>query len=237
MNFEDLKEQLSGLSVKLQEALQKLQENPTWIQFSEKYHDLSPRAQKAAIGGAAFLIFLILISLPYLYYSTSQDAVSEFETKKQLIRDLYRVSHASSILQNAPPTANSMDLMARAQGQLQTAQLQPEQIIGVTEYDNSANSGNTIPKNVIQKGIQVALGKLNLRQIIDIGYQMQTIHPSAKMTGLEITANREDVHYFDVIYHIVSFSLPEPPAPAANPANKNSRFKPSSSRPTRQNKE
>jgi hypothetical protein len=214
MNLDDIKDQLKE---RLHSAWARLQENGTFIQLTDKFQNLPPRGQKAAIAGGVFLVLMLLFSIPFVYYSSSQTAVAEFEEKKQLIRDLFRVSRASVILQNAPRVAGSMELMSGAQNQLNIAQLQPEQIRGVTDYDNAPKSGGTIPKNVLQKGVQVSLAKLNLRQIVDIGHGLQTMHPSAKMVGLEVTANQDNPHFFDVVYRIVAFNIPEEPAPAPKP--------------------
>jgi hypothetical protein len=109
---------------------------------------------------------------------------------------------------------NGSDLQSRAQSQINTQNLQADQIRGVTDFDNSGSSASPIiPKAVIQKGVSVSLTKLTLKQVVDIGHMLQTVHQSAKMVSMEMTAQRENPHYFDVVYKIVSFALPAEPTP------------------------
>lgn len=227
MNLDDLKDQLRE---RLQVIWGKVQEHSAYIQASEKFESLSPNAQKAVMAGVAALFTLILLAIPYSMYSSSAESVAEFEDKRNLIRDLFRVKRESAILDNAPPAITPGELQSRAQSQVTSSQIQPEQLRSVSEYDNSGpQASSVIPKNVIQKGVSVSLAKLTLRQMVDLGHQLQSIHPSAKMVGVEVTANRDDPHYFDVIYKIVSFSLPaEPPPKATARPGSNSRSRPSS---------
>ena len=152
--------------------------------------------------------------IPWSYISSSQQSVLDFETNKMILRDLYRVSRASSALEGAPPQIDPTALASRAQSQLQTMSLQAEQIEKVAAVDNALGGPGIpgVPKAVQQKGIEVTLRKLNLRQIIEIGYQLLTLQPGLKMTGLTVTASSPDPHYFDAVYRVISFSLPAPPA-------------------------
>jgi hypothetical protein len=214
MNLDDIKDQLKE---RIHAVMARAQESSAWMQAQERFDSLSANAQKAIIAGAAVLAAFAILAFPWMYYSASKEAVAEFQEKKQLIRELFRVSRASAMLQNAPPSISSMDLESKARAQLGLAQLPSEQIRSIVEYDNAPKSGALIPKNVVQKGIQVVLTKLNLRQLVDIGHQMQTLHPSTRMVSMEVTANRDDTHYFDVIYRIVSFSIPMEAQPVEAP--------------------
>ncbi|MNY66926.1 hypothetical protein D3C86_2044270 [compost metagenome] len=56
--------------------------------------------------------------------------------------------------------------------------------------------------------VQVNLAKLNRRQVIDLGYQFQSLNPSVKLKDMVMTANREDSRYFDVFYKLVALAVP-----------------------------
>jgi len=224
MNFDDLKDQLREA---FQNFMAKVQESTAWIQLEEKFQNLSPNAQKGVLAGAGSFVALILLAIPWSYYSSSQEFLAEYDEKKQLIRELFRVSRASSILQNAPPAVSVPQLQSDIQNRLSAAQLQPDQIRGVTEFDNAGPQASpSIPKNVIQKGVQVSLAKLNLRQLVDLGFQMQSVHPNAKMVSLEVSASHEDPHYFDVVYRIIGFSLPAEPQKGPPPGGARGGAKP-----------
>ncbi len=186
-----------------------LQESSLYIQIREKYENLSPNAQKATLIGTSVLFALILLSLPYGYYSSSSEHIDTFEEKRETIRDLFQTTREAA---NAPGVQEPMDagaLQARASQLLEQLPLTTEQKQeAVSPYNGDAIKDPMIPPVVKQNGAMVKLQKLNLDQIVEIGAKLQGIHPSIKLVGVEITASLPDPHYFDVVYKIVSFMIP-----------------------------
>jgi hypothetical protein len=210
MILEDLKDQFVD---RAQALWSQIQESSSYIRISEKYSDMNPAAQKASLIGGSIVALLLILIFPLSYISSSNDSLQTFESKKTLLRELFRVSRASRDADAAPPTVNSAELINKAQNQLRLANLPPDQIKSVSEFDNSLPQSGTrplpsVPKEVQQKGIEVSLAKLNLRQVVEIGFQLQAMDRSLKMMGLSIDADQADPHYFNVIYQLVSFSLP-----------------------------
>ena len=220
MNLDDLKERFRE---QYQAISSRVQESTAWNQMVEKYQDLSPQAQKAAIALVSLVFALIILSVPYSFYSSSQDEVDQFEDKKQLMRDLFHVSRKVNSLPVAPPTMSTPELQASVQNELSVAHLQPDQILSVSEFDNTPHASPTLPKGLTQKGVIANLHKLNLSQMVDLGSHLQSIRPTVKLVGVEVTANRDDAHYFDVVYKLVTFALPIDPSAAKD--SKNSRGK------------
>lgn len=209
MNFDDLKDRLSS---ELRTTWERLQESTTFNQLRDRYENMSPVMQKLSAVGVVALIFLIILSIPYGYFSTSQEYVSEFEGKRTTIRELLKVSRESAEVPNIPE-APSMDILrSTIEGQITNAQLLPEQIKGTSQVEVSSK---LIPKNLSQGALQVNLAKLNLRQVLDLGHQFQSINASVKLKDLTITANREDSRYFDVVYKLVALAVPATPQVAA----------------------
>jgi hypothetical protein len=161
--------------------------------------------QKLTLVGVALFIAYMLMSLPLSYFSTSQEHITEFENKRQTIRDLLKVSREASEVPNLPIPPEAASLKAQIDGQIQAAHLVPEQILG-TEV--SSEKVNLIPGNLLQGVVKVSLGQLNLRQIVDFGYQFQAINQSVKMTDLQIQANRKNPKYFDVVYKLAILAVP-----------------------------
>lgn len=214
MVFDDLRDQVLERG---QAIWSRVQESSLYIQLSEKYADLNPTSQKIVLIASAAILTFITLMIPWTYISSSKTSLAEFEENKTILRDLYRVSRASSELEGAPPQIDPAQLQSRAQGQLTSMGLQSEQVAGVEIVDNAAPGTPQlpgVPKAVQQKGIEVSLKKLNLRQIIEIGYQLLTLQPGLKMTGMTVTASSPDPHYFDTVFRIISFSLPAPIEPA-----------------------
>ncbi len=210
MNFDDIKD-------RLREAFQTLsgrvRESTAWNQLMEKYADLPPQGQKAALAGTGVIFALFMLMIPSCVFLSSMTNITDFEDKKQLMRDLYRTHREASALPPPPLSMSGSELQNRVQSVLSGAGLQPEQLGGVQEFDNKPKSSGWIPKSLDQAGVAVTVRKLNLEQIVDIGQRLQRMQATAKMTGLEVRAQSEDPHYFDVVYKIVAFNLPPEPAP------------------------
>jgi hypothetical protein len=209
MALEDVKDQIKE---KFSELWGRVQESPAYNNFSEKYETLSPTAQRGIKIGAIALAFLILVSIPFSYFSSSSSSDADYEGTLQLIRSLLRASRMVNA--NLPPPVSPDDFKASLQGDIAEFNLLPEQV-GAVEDLNPENLGVALaPKSIIQQGVSVALKKLNLKQVVEIGYRLQGKNASVKLVGLDVRASAPDPHYFDVIYQMVIYSLPFTPADA-----------------------
>jgi hypothetical protein len=217
MILDDLRDQLGE---RWQAALGQAQESSIYISLREKYDNLAPPMQKLTLFlGSVVMVFLLFL-IPWSYISSGNTSLEDFENKKTTIRELFRVSRYSGELASAPPNTPPSVLQSRAQSELQQARLQPEQIKSVEEFDNSGPQASAIiPKSVIQKGIKVSLSKLNLRQVIALGSQLQTLERGVKMVGMDVMATSEDPHFFDVTYKLVTFTLPVEATPETGKKN------------------
>ena len=203
MNLDDLKDKLHSL---LHSFLEKIQESSLYLQLRDRYENLTPAGQKISLILAVIVGFLFLISFPWVNFNSSQVAIQEFEERRSLIRDLYRVTQESSSTPQIPVPPDVNTLRSRIQNELQLARLLPEQI---NEADVTNEPSGLIPENWLQGTARVSLSKLNLRQIVDIGYQLTAISPSVKMKDLVMHANSTDSRYFDVIYKLAILKVPE----------------------------
>ena len=211
MAMEDVRD---SLKENLKVVLGRVQESSAWIQLSEKFYGLSPIAQKGVVAGASLLGLVLLLLIPGIYFSSASSTIGDFESKRQLIRELYQVSHQAAAINGVSSTISAADLQSRAQNVISQATLQPEQILAVTAIPDVDVPG--IAKSLERAGVNVMLSKLNLTQVIDIGYKLQTLNSNARMVGLDIKASASDHHYFDVTYKVVAFS----PKPEALPGAK-----------------
>jgi len=65
-----------------------------------------------------------------------------------------------------------------------------------------------LPGNLSQGVLKVVLSKLNLRQIVDLGFQFQSISSSVKMTDLVMDMSPTDPRYYDVTYKLAILAVP-----------------------------
>jgi len=214
MTLDELKERLSS---EWTQTSERIQESAIYNQLRDRYENMSPAMQKLSIVGGAALISAIILSIPYSYFSQSSDYVTEFEGKRSTIRELLKVTRESSEVPNVIPAPSPDMLRGSIENQLKAANLLPEQMRGAQAVGTGSQ---LIPKNLTQGVLEVNLAKLNLRQVIDLGYQIGTINPSVKMTDLVMTANKEDNRYFDVVFKLVSLAVPEAPIVQDEPVGK-----------------
>jgi hypothetical protein len=202
MNFDDLKDRLSS---ELKTTWDRIQESSLYNKLKDRYENLSPSMQKVTMIAAVVLVVALIFSFPLSYYSQSSTYVSEFEEKRDVIRELLKISREASDVPDLAQPPPVEQLKSMAESQARAANLLPEQIASI---EVGSSDSKLIPANLSAGSLSVSLNKLNLRQVVDLGYQLQSMNASVKMQDLLITANREDVHYFDVVYKLIALAVP-----------------------------
>lgn len=205
LNLEDLKDKLTETFNKIKDAVE---ESSAYNSLREKYDTLPATTQRGILIGAAVVAALILLSIPYSFLSSSGQYVGEFEEHRALIRALLRTRS----LGGGPPLPrglSSNEIETRVKMTLNQASLLDTQIDKMEGLSEGEPQSHLAPPNVLQQGLRVKLKKLNLRQVLDLGHQLQNLDESLKMTGVEIKASSDDAHYFDTIFTLISYSLPE----------------------------
>jgi len=205
---------LSGLKDQLRDQFETLwtrvQESSAYLNLKEQYDALPQAAQKALTVGAGLLGIGILLLLPYSYIQSAQEAETEFNETRALLRDLLHIARDAQLPPPLPPGASPAELQSQVQSALGPFTLLPEQM-GPIQILGPSPAGGLVAKRIEQAGVSVQLNKLNLRQILDIGSALQRLNPGVRMMGLEIQNNREDNRYYDVQFQLVNFSLPGAP--------------------------
>lgn len=207
MTFDELKERLA---TEAKQTWEKVQESATFNQLRDRYDNLSPFNQKLTVVGLSAFVSLIILSVPYSSYTVSQESVTQFEEKRTVIRELLKVSREASEIPNIPEPPPLESLKSMADNQIKNANLTAEQIksVAITNLDSKL-----VPANLTSGSLEVSLAKLNLRQVVDLGYQLQAINPSVKLQDLLITANLDNHHYFDATYRLIALAVPSAPVP------------------------
>ncbi len=203
LGFDDLKERVSSQTGALWEQFQ---ESSFFQQGRDKYENLSPVMQKLVLFGAVAAFVVALSSFPAGFFSSSNDSVANFEEKRNLVRDLLKVSRDANDSPDIPVPPDMMSLKTRIETNLQQAQLLPEQNRGVQLVTENSS---IVPAAMALGMLQVSLAQLNLRQVIDLGYQIQSISPSVKILDMEMTANLQKPKYFDVVFKLMALNVPQ----------------------------
>ncbi len=220
MNFDDLKERILS---SLKQTWERIQESSAYNHLRDRFENLTPRGQKAVLAAAVFIFGFLIFSMPYGYWSESQTSVKGFEDRRDIVRRLLKASRESADVPDIPQAPAPEALRTQIENYLREVQLIPEQIksVEVIPVDSKL-----IPADMAQGSVAVNLAKLNLRQVLDIGYKLKALSPSVKMTGMQMFPDKQDARYFDVVFKLVSLAvpqvapppIPEPEAPPKKPS-------------------
>lgn len=205
MNADDLKDQLRE---QFSSLWGRIQESSVYNNIKEQFEALPQAAQRAISIGAGVIVALFIVYIPFSYILAANDSIEEFNENRGLIRELLRVARFGDQAPPLPPQLSITDLQNQAQMILTELKLVPEQMGPITPLEDRP-AKNLTAAMIQQAGISVSINKINLSQILDIGYRFQNINLGTKITGLEIVAHAEDNHYYNVTYKLVNFSLPQ----------------------------
>ncbi|MCE3010994.1 MAG: hypothetical protein LW875_10320 [Proteobacteria bacterium] len=203
MNIQELKERLGS---ELNQTWEKVQDSSLYLKAKDAFENLTPPMQKTVSVGSVLLLLYLVLSLPFDLYFKSADFEGEFVAKRTMIRDMLKVSRETAQTPELPVPPGVEELRNRVQQDLQAARILPEQVKSVSV---SPPTGKLIPADLSQGEVHVALEQLNLRQVIDIGFQLQNLIPTVKLKDMSMVANQKDSRYFDVIYRLSVLSIPD----------------------------
>lgn len=205
MALEDVKDQLRDQFIELKS---RIEESAAYNSMRERYENLSPGAQRGLILGLSLFAVFVMMYIPYSYFSTSSEYVVDYNDKRQLIRKLLQASRTASqsgAVSNPPATES---LVGTIQGRLSSFGLLPDQTSSVQPIGGDELGGGFAPPGITQEGVRVDLLSLNVKQVVDIGYDLQNLMQGVRLVGLTMNPNAKDRRYFDVSYKIARFSIP-----------------------------
>lgn len=204
MALEELRERFSQ---QLKDLGGKIQDSPAFQSMKEKFDDLPANQQKIVVILLAVVISFFLFSFPYENWSASSESVTEFEDRRELIRDLLKVTKETSEIPSFVPAPELGQIKTDIEMRLQQFQLVNEQLAGVN-VEMPTNS-SLIPTSRQEGGIKVMLKKLNLRQVVDITAQLQAMEPAIKLKNLSLDSNLQDARYLDAVLEFVVIKIPQ----------------------------
>jgi hypothetical protein len=201
--IDELKERLKSDA---QQTWERFQDSDLYAKGKDRYDNLTPTMQKIVLYGSAVVLLLVLLSTPYSTYVVSKDNESEFLDRRQLIRDFLRADRASGDMPDidVPPSVESVK--QQIQNQAAVAKLIPEQIGAV---QSTLPTSKIIGKDQLDGEFKVNYNKLNLRQVVDLGAQIQNISGSVKLREMDVIANSEDPRYLNVIFTVSVLKVPQ----------------------------
>jgi hypothetical protein len=194
-----IKNLIENLKERIKTAWSEQQESEIYLKTKEKYDELPPLVQKGIMGGISLLFLLLIFWWPLSNFFDSSDFNSKFDDERQTLKELIRIERETTVgsLTN-PPSPSSLKTQFDskiANAGIKTDQVKdqsemPMQLVGLAE----------------QHGFQYRITHITIRQAVDLGYELEHVDPSLHIGGLEVTAEPQDPHFYDVGIKIVNFA-------------------------------
>lgn len=203
MNLDELKERFKS---EFDQFYIRISETPWFLNLKDQYENLSPTVQKIVLSALAFLVLFFIFSTPLSSWNQASENISQFEEKRALIRQVLSATREAQSLPSLPRPPAFTDLKERISSQILDAQVGEDQI---TSIESTMEAAGTIPVALVQEVLDVELNKLNVKQIVDLGYLLQNVHPAVKLQDMTIRSDASMPKYFSVKYRLASLKVPE----------------------------
>jgi hypothetical protein len=213
VNFADIKEKILD---SLQQFLARVQESSIYIQLMERYRNFNPLVQKLLVAGLLFFAVFAVYLIPDSFVSSSKTYEESFQVNRRLIRDLFRTARNPVIRTDQFKGLSFDEMRSMIDAQITGTQIIDSQK-GAFVPVNKPLPSKLVPGAIRQEGLSFELRKLNLTQIVQLSQKLSSMHPNTKLAGVDIQADKEDPHYYQVKFTMSSLSLPmkeEPATPA-----------------------
>ncbi len=202
--FSDLKEKLKE---SLQQFLSRVQESSLYIQMMERFNNFNPAMQKLIVAGLVFFAVFFVYMIPEAFVTSSQTYEDNFHVNRRLIRDLFRTARHPVIRADEFKGPDFEEMKALIETHMTGAQIIESQK-GPFVPVNKPLASKLVPGAIQQAGLSFEVKKLNLRQIVNLSQKLSALHPNTKLAGVDVQADKEDPHYYNVKFTMSSLSLP-----------------------------
>jgi len=206
MDLDSLK---AKLKQELHETKVRLEERETYQKLKEYWDNLNSTQKKISLIVISILI-LMLLSLPiYSRYMDSQDLISEFESKRDLIRTLMLTQKELAEVSGPTSQINLDYIKSRIQSEVLQDGLLPDQNGGLNEFSDYKNS-TIFPEQIIQAGLELSLKQITIRQLVQIATRIEAISDQIKIRDMIVRADNENKGYISATLKILLFKVSDP---------------------------
>ena len=170
----------------------------------EKYENLDPYYQKWIKEGFIFLSGLLVTILIFSIFFSSAHKSEEFKVKKTLVNQMIQIPVSIGI--SAPITAIQWN--EKINQLIDDLSLSDDQIVKIAPYRPSQSKIPQSLKSLTHIGKKIQIEGLNIQEIMDIGYALDQMDSSVKLTQLQIEQVSFITHYFKATYFVFLFFNP-----------------------------
>ena len=182
--------------------------NSSFFHFiKDKYDGLSSFHRKIIYSFSILILSCMILYYPCSHLYTSWKNMSDFNTKKKLIREMINLSSTKGIQSSKSYSAhqNPVQFIER---RIPTLGINKTLVKRVKKARFTPSLKNLPPSAKVET-VEVQLENLNLKEVIQYGHQMEQFSNNIKLTNIEITENPEKENYFHVSYFLSFFLFKE----------------------------
>ena len=166
--------------------------------LKEKYYHLSPSYRKALhfiTGGVLAVLFLYY---PVFMLYSSSGYIKDSKTKQTLLQDLMVVSSLRST-GSGSFYSSKKDIVSLIRQKMRAMQIPEKQI---QKIKKTTNKKAYTKLSVLAKAtaVEVAMEKLNLKEVVQYGHQMEQFANNIKLVSIQIQEDTQIKNYFNVSY-------------------------------------
>lgn len=193
----------------LAETRSRLEERQAYQQLKEKWDLFNPNQKKITVTLIALFIFT-LVTLPvYNSYIESDDLITEFENKKELIRTLMLTQKDLSEMSTPTNLVNPEIIKSRIQNEVLQDGLLPEQTSAIENFTDYQGS-KFFPEKIIQSGFQLKLNQITIKQLVQIATRIEGLSEQLKIRDLIVQSDSENKGYLNATVKVLILKLTEP---------------------------
>ncbi|MCC6278592.1 MAG: hypothetical protein IT289_11820 [Oligoflexia bacterium] len=198
--MDSLKELVERLLETIKSAASAQMESPWVIKIREKFEELPPIGQSAILWGAGALVSLLIMWWPLSDLMTSWDLNSQFEEKRQSLKDLLKIQRdlAQAPQISFPPSPSGLKSMMDQK--VAAAGIRPDQIREGSELPPVNQFGTDM------RTFQYRFEKITIRQAVEVAYEIEHVDASFRLQGISMKSHASDSHYYDVTMKVVNFA-------------------------------
>ncbi len=201
IDIKNLKEELVG---RMHYFSDKVGENAWFLFVKEKYSTLSFLHRKIIHTTLWILVILALVYVPLKSLYHSHKKMEEFSDKRRMVQELARLFSAQKVGSSASEVVRVESFIRRG---IKKLNIPDKQTGEVKKIKNPGPSAFSLPRGTRTQTLTLRLKDLNLREVIQYGYQVENLSDNLKLSGMDMEESTKKQNYFNVVYTFQFFSL------------------------------
>lgn len=176
------------------------QESALFISIRERYEELPPIIQRAVLWSGGGIVMLMLLWWPMSNLMESSDVSTRFEEKRGALKELFKLSRDIQSAPDVPIAPRPMSIKAQFDQEVANAGVKPDQVKEAVEIPTSSLG------SVEKVGILYRIGRITIKQAVDLGYNLQKLASGLHLAAFNLTADKADPHFYEVVFKIISYT-------------------------------